>query len=156
MRLVKQLSLILLISVALNLLLGGVLASRLIFPDRSPRHVRDDAPAILFNRRAAHAALSEESRQIIQDIWRKRRADLRANVRESRALRRELRAILLADEFDAAELERVEARLHELGVESRQSLRGALAEIAAALPADERQRYFKAGFERRHRRDGRH
>lgn len=152
MRLVKQLSLILLISVALNLLLGGVLATRLFLPDRSYRHERQDAPAIFFNRRAAQASLSEESQRIVQEIWRKRRAELGENVRKSRELRRQLRDLLLADDVDQAKLTDVESQLHELGIDSRQALRGVLGEIAAALPPDERRKYFDAGFGPRHRR----
>ena len=140
----RRLSIALLASLALNLFLGGMLTSQWIFAERHgrPHHVGR------FDREGARAAIDEQYRAAVDAIWRRHKKALRGRFREMREVRRRLRQELLAEEFDQAALARTYEELHARGLAARNLLGKPLAEIAAALPAEQRKRYFQAGFAR--------
>lgn len=142
MRTTRRLSIALLASLALNLFLGGMLSSQWIFADRHdrPRHVGR------FDREGARAAIGEQHRAAVDAIWQRHKTALRGRVREVREVRRRLRQQLVAEQLDQAALAQTYEELHARGLAARNLLGKPLAEIAAALPAEQRKRYFQAGF----------
>jgi len=142
MRTTRRLSIALLASLALNLFLGGMLTSQWIFADRKdrPHHVGR------FDRQGARAAIDEQYRPAVDAVWQRHKAALRGRVRAVREVRRRLRQQLVAEELDQAALAQTYEELHARGLAARNLLGKPLAEIAAALPAEERKRYFQAGF----------
>lgn len=145
MRTTRRLSIALLVSLALNLFLGGMITSQWIFGERHgrPGHVGR------FDRQGARAAIDEQYRPEVDVVWQRHKAALRGKFREVRQVRRRLRELLVAEELDQAALAETYGELHERGLAARSLLGRPLAEIAAALPADQRRRYFEAGFAKR-------
>jgi len=144
----RRLSIALLASLALNLFLGGMLTSQWIFAERHGR----PHPVGRFDREGARAAIDEQHRPAVDAIWQRHKSALRGRVRELRDVRRRLRQQLVAEELDRAALAQTYEELHTRGLAARDLLGKPLAEIAAALPAEQRKRYFQAGFAKSRKR----
>ena len=150
MRLSRRLALVLAVSLGLNLFLGGMLASQWLFHGAPfAAHPRGAHPPGPFDREAARNALDEDYRAVVDEIWERNRPSLRQSVRGLREGREAVRRELLADPFDPAAL----AQAHEALAQRMQTMRGVMEahviEIAQALPADQRRRYFEASMRRR-------
>ncbi len=151
----RRLALVLAASLGLNLFLGGMMASQWLFhgPPFSahPRGAHSPGP---FDRKAARAALDEEYRAVVDEIWERNRPSLRQGVRGLRQGREAVKRQLLADAFDPEALKRA----HEDLAERMQSMRGVIEahvlEIAEVLPADQRRLYFEASLRGRSGRLG--
>jgi len=145
MRLVRRLSLAVVISLALNLLLGGLLATQWLLSD--PASGKEHRAR--FARDAARAAVSEQYRPAIDAVWSARQKTLRKEFREMRTLRNQFRQLLLAEQLDKPALDTAYAELQRKSEATRASLMSAMSEIASSLPDAERKRYFEAGMPKR-------
>jgi uncharacterized membrane protein len=144
MRISRKLSIILVISIALNLLLGGSIASHWLF--------RGDSVTAGFrgplHHTAAREKLSGGNQAKVDQIWHQRRAIHRENIHAMRDARRHVYDAIVADPFDRSTLDIAYADLHQRLLKARTGMARTLGDIAAELPAAERQAYFKEGFRR--------
>lgn len=151
MRLSRRLAVVLAASLALNLFLGGMLTAHWLFRGPPP-HERGGR---FFDRQAALEAIDAEHRAGVQAILARNEPELRARMRAVREARREVRRQLMGDPIDHEALAQAHAELAARGQEAHARMQANVAEIAAALPAAERRRFFEASFKRRrHERPG--
>lgn len=128
----------LLISVAINLLIVGVVLGRLGAP-------RGEPPP------AAWAAreLRPDTRNLVREQMRKQLPEVRPLRREMREAQRAVRMAATAEDFDPAMLRDAFARLREAGNSYQQFIHESLADVAASLPPPEREALVRAALERR-------
>ena len=150
MRTSRKLSIVLAISLALNLFLGGTFVSHWMFGDTWKR----DGFRGPLHHTAAREKLGSEHQGMVDNIWQQHRPMIRENVGAMRAARRVVRNTLIADPFDRKALDKAYADLHQRLLEARSSMAKSIGDVAEKLPAIERQAYFKEGFRRF--RHGRH
>jgi uncharacterized membrane protein len=137
-------------SLALNLFLVGVIVAGL-FWHGGPHHRRGP-----FNMRHAYSVLTPASQTKAKAIWQAERAAFIAKIREVRAARREVRALLREDKPDIAGVETAIAKVGRVRRELHDMVRGIVKKIADALPAAERVTFYKAVLKRRGRFRRRH
>ena len=150
--LARRLAIALVASLALNLFLGGMATSRWLFHPPPPAHFAGPGDFGHFNRRAALRALSGESRDRVEALWRQHVDDIRPRIRAVREARREVARQLLAEPIDDTALERAYARLREHADAAQAAVHAMLGEVARALSPDERKRFFEAALKRRDRK----
>lgn len=92
------------------------------------------------------AALSEETRGTVKDIWREHRSDMRATFKEMRSARRALTAALTAETYDPAAVEAAQNKLDAAMDSSRQIINRSVRMSAAAMSDEERAAFFERGF----------
>jgi uncharacterized membrane protein len=121
--LAKRLSIALALSVAVNLLLGGILVGRALSrPHRGARDVAREAPAL---RGPEH----EERRGALRELYREHGEEFRENRRAIGEARKAARTALEAEPFDRAALENALATLRKETVASQEIMhRSILAE----------------------------
>jgi uncharacterized membrane protein len=149
MRTQKRLAITLFVSIALNLFLAGMLTTLLIRSDGFGD--RDGRKFGRFDRDAAMAVLSENSRDKVQSIWRNDMSGMREEAKARRGLRREMHEILVADNFDRARFETTSRSYHEKSAKMHTAMSKAIAETAAVLSSDERKKYFSISM-RKHKK----
>ena len=145
----RRLGIVLLLSLALNLFLGGVIVSQWMF---EPASIIDDRGPRFINRRAGLDALDPENREKVEAIWRADRREFRAAWRAMRKSRRSVKAALTSEPFDREAFDSAHLELTTHVDRIRYLMSERLAKISAVLPPDERQQYFEAAFDRRDRR----
>lgn len=101
-----------------------------------------------FDPRAALAAVAQPHRQKADQILRRKRKELKSGLRETRALRRQLRTILMAEKLDQPALGATLTSLRRRGSENREVFHELLLKLTKALPDDQRRRYFQHGIPR--------
>lgn len=128
----------LLISVAINLVIAGVVLGRLGAP-------RGEPPP------AAWAAreLGPETRRLVRERMRGQLPEVRPLRREMREARQAVRAAVTVEDFDPAALRASLARLRDAGNRYEQFIHENLADIAASLTREEREALVRAALERR-------
>ena len=134
---------ILLASLALNLFLAGVFATQML----RPHPPRPFGPPERFNLEAAHDAVSDEYQLIVDEIWGDFKDNQKTRFRDVLRLRQKTQKLLLAEEFDAAAFEALSLRAYQSGDLMREEMLGVMTQLAIILPAAERQKYFRAGFD---------
>ncbi len=139
MRLTRRLSVLLMISVGINLFLAGMLVTQWL--TAAPMDMAGP-----FNRHAAEAALSDEHREVVQHIWAENHAAMLDHLRKARRVRQDIKRQLDTETFDKAKLERSFATLRDIMVPVGTDIFATVVEIAEALPVEERRRYFATGF----------
>ena len=139
MRLTRRLSVLLMISVGINLFLAGMLVTQWL--TATPMDMGGP-----FNRPAAEAALGAEHREVVQRIWSDNHAGMLDKLRQARRIRQQIKQQLDAESFDKAALERSFASLRDIMVPVGSDIFATIVEIAEALPVEERRRYFATGF----------
>jgi len=138
-RLLYLLGAALLVSLGLNVFLGGVMIGRwaehgFAHSGGSPRFIRE----------AALKALNPAARAIVDDLRDRHQAQMRDKFRAVRQATRALEAQLQADEIDRAALDAAQADLSDRWAEARAEMARGMTELALALPPDARKLYFKA------------
>lgn len=144
----RRLAAVLLVSLGLNLFLGGVLVSRWVV---EPPPTHDERAFRPFDRRAGLEVLTPAERETVAAIWRDNRREIRRAARGVGDARRALRAALIAEPFDPAAVDAAQRDLAARVERVRAVMTGHLIEIAAALPPEQRRRYFEATFAGRER-----
>jgi len=142
MKYAKMIYTALLVSLALNFFVAGALFMHFTRPGV---HQAMGGPE-QFNMEAASKALSPEYRQAVDAIWRDFKDAEKPKFRRIFELRREVLEALVADEFDAEAFEDLSLKIQKSRDVVQVSLQNVLTEIALKLPAEERKRYFIAGF----------
>lgn len=148
--------LLLIVSLAANLLLGGIFAGGFIEAWRRGPEPADGRPPpfrLHMGRMLEH--LPEDVRDRAQALMERHRGEMHGSVRAMRRARREMRAALVAEPFDPARLEAALAELRTRGGAAQASMHGAMLELASDLTPEAR-RALAEGLARprrpRHRR----
>ena len=128
----------LLVSVAINLLIAGVVLGRLGAPHREP------PPAAW-----AARELGPETRGLVRERMREQLPQVRPLRREMGEAQRAVRAAVTAEDFDPEALRAALARLREAGNRYEQFIHENLADLAASLSPQERGALVRAALERR-------
>ncbi len=138
----------LLISLGINLAVGGFFAARWIYHDEGRR----SHAGFMFDREAARAVLDEKERAAIDTIWRARKSKIRTYFKAYRQTKRELTRLLGQDPLDRQAIDSVQTNLLETRQQIENTLYNTLLETAATLPPDRRKAFFKTGFRKHHMR----
>jgi len=140
----------LLISVAINLFVGGLAAGRLFAaspasppPAAAPAQAGERAPVPAVRRFLA--ALPEEHRPVVEVSLAERRPQMVAATRELRAARDRVREVLVAERLDRAALDAAIEAMRARNGEVQRILHQALAQSAERLPLDARRAIAEAG-----------
>lgn len=128
----RRMKILLILSLALNLLLISFVAGRALFPE--PRLV---GPHVALHH--ATEELSPEAQEIVRKTMKAHGKDLRAHVRELRREKARLQELLAAEPLDETAIAGVldEIRHHNGAIQ--EEIHKATLEIARQLPAEERQ-----------------
>ena len=137
---------IMLASLALNFFLAGV-----FFTFAINKGGRPFGPPDRFNLAVARDAVSPEYQAIVDDILIETRDGSKKPFRQMFRLRRDMRELLLADNFDAAAFDVKVAEMHAIGQATTTSVFEALRQIGLELPAEERRKFFEVVFSRDNR-----
>ncbi|MSO69241.1 MAG: periplasmic heavy metal sensor [Alphaproteobacteria bacterium] len=143
--------LVLLISLGLNILLGGMLIGG--WASGEGHHGRGSWG---FDREAARKAISPEAQKTVDDIRAAYDAKLREAFKAAREARQEIRRLLTADQIDGAALEAAQVAQAANRAAAQAMLAALQKELALALSPEERKSYFTAGAKRDDRRGPRH
>ncbi len=147
----RILGLVLLASLGLNVLLGGLLIGDWA-GDGSNQGIRGSR---WFDRETARAALPAEAQKIVDAIWSRHEAAVREGYKAVREARAELQRVLTADELDPPALEAAQANLATRREAARLNITASMAELAHALPPKDRKLYFTTGAKRAQDQDAR-
>jgi uncharacterized membrane protein len=144
----------LIVSVALNLFLVGLLAGGWVLHDRGDRFGRFPGAGIRF----ARQDLAPDSRALVRKLWEERREAARPQWLKMREARRKVRELATADTVDPAALEAAFADLRQRSIALQAMTHELMVKIAESLPAAERKKLFARRIrpgdrDRRDRRD---
>lgn len=129
----------LLISLGLNVALITVLL--FLAADRfSPDHGRHGGRMGLPNPRLLMSALPEERRATLDALYNEHRQGVRAAMRERRQARRQVRELMLAEEFDPDRIALAFAELRDKDERAAQAVQAMLIELLSELTPEERMR----------------
>lgn len=128
----------LLASLAVNVLLAGIVIGRWV--DHGPHY-----GSSRFDREAAREALSPEARAVVDEIWERHHAAVRDKFKAAKQARRDFEALLQADEVDRAALDRAQAEMSARWAEARAEMVRSMTELALALSPEDRKAYFERG-----------
>ncbi len=141
----KGLAIGLVISLAANLFLGGMLVARFLF-DPGHRIQRHRGP---INFRAGMQTLDDKSRARVVIVWRSHRSKVRASVREMRRSRRQLARRLMDGNADNVAVEKAFAEVRTRAAAAQVETSKLLREISLSMTAAQRKLFFRAAFKRR-------
>lgn len=139
-----MLRLVLLISLAFNLILAGAVAgyvygdprlASLLPPQLRPEHRKHPGHALS---EAAEEAFAPETARRLQEEMRKARRTAHLRKREIRKSRRRIRALLAADSFDKAAIQAESANMQQARAQIGQAFTDALTNAAENMTAEER------------------
>ena len=138
----RILSIALVISLAVNVIIGGFLAAQWI--DHGWGKKRPGG--YFFDRRAAAETLGKEQKEKLEKIWEEQRDVMRPYFRKFGDARRKLAELLTAETLDLTAINAAYADIAAAQAEIQNLLQASLLEIAKSLPAEERAAFFKEGF----------
>ena len=134
----RLLGIALLVSIAVNVLLAGIVIGRWVDHGAHPGSSR-------FDREAAREALSPEARTVVDQIWERHQASVRDKFKAAKEARRDFEALLQADVVDRAALDQAQAEMSARWAEARAEMSRSMTELALALSPDDRKAYFERG-----------
>ena len=135
---------ILLVSLALNLFFAGVFTTFVL----RPGPLKPFGANEMFNFEAAREAIDPEFQPVVDEIWGDFKMGRRSMFRNIFRFRRDTQQLLSADQFDAEAFADLSLRIHGATEEMRTSMQSVIINLATSLPDIERQKYFRAGFDR--------
>ncbi|WP_373086066.1 periplasmic heavy metal sensor [Sneathiella sp.] len=138
----RILSLALIVSLAVNVIIGGFIATQWIDYGMGKKH----HGGYHFDRRAAVATLGDKEKGEFQEIWDTRRDLLRPYFRDYGQNRQKLAELFSADTLNLAEIEATFSSMIDTQMQIEKLLHVTLLEIAKTLPPDHREAFFKEGY----------
>ncbi|MCF8467601.1 MAG: periplasmic heavy metal sensor [Sneathiella sp.] len=138
----KILSIALIISLAVNVIIGGFVTAQWI--DRGWEKQRHGG--YHFDRRAAVAVLDETQKEKLQKIWKAQRDVIRPYFREFGQARQKLADLFGAPTLDLTAVNETYSNMVATQMQIENLLQASLLEMAKALPDDQRAAFFKEGF----------
>jgi uncharacterized membrane protein len=130
-------ALLFLVSLAVNLFLGGMLTSRWLQRSRSGGGPMGGGPA-------AFRMLGPEGRPIAERVWSSRKEEMSQRARAVREARKRSVEALSAEPFDAAKAAAALADGRAKTAAAEETMNQAMVELAGALPPAERVRLGQA------------
>ncbi|MEX1037024.1 MAG: periplasmic heavy metal sensor [Sneathiella sp.] len=141
----KFLSAALVLSVAVNIIIGGFLVTQWIDHDGDKR--RHDR--FHFDRKAAISVLDEKEQEKIQQLWKDNRGSLRPFFREFRQHRETLAELFSAEPIDLVAINQTYADMIATQIQIESFFQASMVELAKTLPEDKRAAFFEKGFQYR-------
>lgn len=129
----------LVISLGLNIFLGGFVAARMLGP-KSPEN---DPEIVGLNLRGLPLGLSSEVREELENSMREHRHEIREAYRDYREQQREINQLLREDELNERGLERAYEQLRELNAEIQGPMQRALVDAMRQMDRDTRNRVIE-------------
>lgn len=142
---------VVIVSVGLNLLLGGVLLGQLAGPDRDARRI-DPMVGV----RRVFTDLPDARSEALAPHFQRYFGALRPRFREIRRVQQDLKEAMLTDPLDQAALTDALGAFQNLFSESQRSARDAFVALVAAMTLAERQQLVAAMSQPPHRPEGFH
>ena len=144
----RTIGVVLALSLAANVFLGGFVAGRIAGPSLPGFERRGAGEGPHHGGRHNLDDLSPAAREKLKDLFRKNREEFAATFREGRALRDEFIAVLTAETFDRAAAEAAAAKIEAFEGTRRAAMPRLVVEAMDGLPAEDR-RALAALVERR-------
>ncbi len=138
----KILSLALIVSLAVNLVIGGFIITQWVGHGGDRRH----GDRMHFDRRAAITVLSDPEKELLDEFWKERRQNLRPYFREFRENRQKLAELFTAETLDIPAINKVYADMIAKQMQIETFLQTSMLEMAKTLPENKRAAFFKEGF----------
>ncbi len=138
----KVLSAALVLSVAVNIIVGGFFITQWIDRGAGKRH----PDRFHFDRRAAVTVLDESQQEELEDFWKKRRKSIRPYFKEFHDYRRKLSDLFSADKLDLIAINQTYADMIAKQLQIESYFQASMLELAKKLPEDKRAAFFKEGF----------
>jgi uncharacterized membrane protein len=135
---------IVLVSLAANLFLAGLLAGDWLRGRFNPPPY-----AASMNFSAMRHALGPEAGAVIEPVMRQHREMMHRQVDAVRAARREVGAALAAEPFDRTRLEESLSRMRGRGMEAQAAFHAVFVDVVAGLTLDQRQELARESQRRR-------
>ncbi|WP_339635835.1 periplasmic heavy metal sensor [uncultured Sneathiella sp.] len=141
----KILSAALVLSVAVNLIIGGFLITQWIdHGGDKRRHGK-----FHFDRREAVSILDEKEQEKFRQLWKDNRGSLRPFFREFRQHRETLAELFSAETLDLVAINQTYADMIATQIQIESFIQASMIELAKSLPEDKRAAFFEKGFEHR-------
>ncbi|MCC3304185.1 periplasmic heavy metal sensor [Sneathiella sp. HT1-7] len=138
----KFLSAALILSVAVNILIGGFVVTQWIDLGPDKRH----GDRFHFDRHAAVAVLDDKQREELKDFWKERRKNIRPYFKEFREYRDRLAELFSAKELDLVAINQTYADMIAKQLQIESYMQASMLELAKSLPDGDRAAFFKEGF----------
>ena len=142
---------VVIVSVGLNLLLGGVMLGRFAGPDRDVRRIDP-----MFGARRILTELPEARSEALAPHFHRYFAALRPRFREIRSIQQDLKTAMLTDPLDAEALSQALGAFQSQLAESQRGARDAFVALAGAMTLEERRQLVSIMGEPPRRSDGLH
>lgn len=139
----KILALALIVSLGLNLVIGGFIAAQWAGHERGPI---SSSSRLRFDHRAAITVLNDQERERLKEFWQERRQTLRPYFREYREERDKLKELFTASTLDIPAINETYSAMIAKQAQIETFLQAAMVEMAKALPAEKRAAFFDKGF----------
>lgn len=130
----------LLLSLVLNVALGGMLAWQHGPWGRDARHRHAPALPHLFDVRALRKVIPDERRHVLEPVFEKHRPEMRSRLHDLFAARGDVRQAIAAEPFDRVQLESAFTRLREADRSTAEQAQLMMAEVLAAATPEERKK----------------
>ncbi|MDF2366258.1 periplasmic heavy metal sensor [Sneathiella sp.] len=144
----KLLSAALILSVAINIIIGGFVITQWIDHGPGKRH----GDRFHFDRRAAVTVLDERQQEELEDLWKERRKNIRPYFKEFRDYREKLAELYSAEELDLVAINQTYADMTAKQLQIESYMQASMLELAKSLPDDKRAAFFKEGFQSQKKR----
>lgn len=137
----RLLSAALVLSLAVNIIIGGFVITQWIDHGDKRRHDR-----FHFDRRAAVTVLDDAQQEKFKQLWKERRGSLRPYFKEFRQHRERLAELFSAETLDLAAINQTYAAMIAKQIQIESYLQASMLELAKSLPEEKRAAFFKEGF----------
>ncbi len=138
----RILSVALIVSVAVNLIIGGFVAAQWYDYGFGKKRSK----GTIFDRHAAMDVLKDDHRDQARKIWKERRRLLKPHFRAYHQTRQQLAQLLGAEVLDEVAINAAYTDMIAKRMEIEGMLKQSLLEFARSLPPDQRAAFFAEGF----------
>lgn len=137
----KILSAALILSLAVNVVIGGFVITQWVDHGDKRRHDR-----FHFDRRAAATVLGDAQQEKFEQLWKERRSSLHPYFKEFRQYREKLAELFSAETLDLPAINQTYTDMIAKQIQIESYLQATMLELAKSLPEDKRAAFFMKGF----------
>lgn len=139
----KLLSAALILSLAVNIIIGGFVITQWIDHGAGKRH----GGKFHFNRHAAVSVLNDSQREELEQFWKERRRNIRPYFKEFRDYRLNLAKLFSAEELDLVAINQTYSDMIAKQLQIESYMQASMLELVKKLPGDKRAAFFEEGFQ---------